>query len=61
MNITEKIQITLGYNKCPNYADFYKAYISAFRELHPQSALPSDLLLSIFYDDYCNNMIVPSY
>ena len=44
-----------------NYAQFYTAFLNAFRIDHPNSTAPKDTLINIFYDDYCNGMIIPSY
>jgi len=51
-------------NKIPeglSYSQFYAAFLEAFRNEHPNSTAPKDSLISMFYDDYCKGMIIPSY
>lgn len=44
-----------------SYNDFYSAFLEAFSKDHPNSTAPKDTIISMFYDDYCNNNHIPSY
>lgn len=36
----------------PSYQLFYDTYLKIFRENHPNSGLPSNNMISMFYDDF---------
>lgn len=57
--INQRVRAQVGDK--PSYFEFHNAYLSIFRKLYPLSSTPSSNLLGMFYDDYLNEMPIPSY
>lgn len=44
-----------------NYREFYTFFLEAFRSEHPNSTPPKNSIIEMFFDDYVEGGIIPSY